>query len=1175
MSASKKSIESIRSYLSQMNSPPASSIGQVGDDGAVAPSTLSSSKSHVSSRSHQFNDERSPTVSFSINKIAESSMKSPSSSSFLSQQNSNLNHSSTRSSHGGQSATSVASSHIDNATSASEATASTSNHRNAMGIMGINTGTGKHSEKSETSESLCNFSKSTPFRVDFEKLHNQSSHHSERTMFSSEDEHGGVIGSPLSAFSAVGGMGDVGSNFRGGRLNMDENGGDNANHRHHGLLDSREKSHGTALMDDTNSASDDIGMGTGMGMAEMRKSRETSLLVSPRLSTTTETTPSTLRRQAASPPDSASHNASPKDKQKSRLHSIRSDLYASADDNSPAVTRTSTASVRGAGITKIQRDPTPYQNRSVHLTSPIGSVSSAASHNNNNASHVMRSGGSSQSDQSSRSGRDPPAKSPFGTIVSSHNRHHFYKAAPNNLLQSHQQYNEENELSMIQEDGSIIDESTMLNQSHASTVTALTVPRTPVTRKMLNNTTNSTSARKNHRETPSATPMSSISTEKLLRRPSQAMRDSFSALASHTAHQLEDVWDLVGVAPEDRAAQLADLVEKIQTLCEEKVDEERGLAEQFRKEIEEARKEWEESCRALQIGEKDPTASLKRDPSAMTLGEDGVSLQTEYEAILGRLESIRAVKAVAVEDIQGSQKRIYEAYAALNGCSLEDAMEASELEQWRDTEIFLTEERRGLFRSKAEEMEESVALRAQAVVSLIRDCQSLIYELKIVPSGYIDADEHDMVSCCDSGNYGPGGDEEVGRSEDDLKIMKSLKVRDSISQEEGQNRRSRGRSISDYTIVSLFESSSCTGISNEALERLTNRLAELNGEKRRRRARLGEMGTAIAALWTMLRVPPEEQRAFTENVRGLGMDTIRLGERELIRLHELKSEMIGKLIREQREQIAVLWEKTNATESEKASFRTYYEVNADEELTDDLLKKHEDYVEALNAKLEKIQPILDLIAKREAIIADRFELENLQKDPDRLKQRGASLTKQLMKEEKMSRRVKKELPKITHVLERTLTAWYEDNRPPDAEESDDPDSGHFMYQNAPYLHTMQMQEEDWRKRKERGEQERQRKRQEERAASSNAAFGSTYSKLPGKKWHPSAAGPPKSMPLGPSGGDLRPRSASNVRGRPLADVSSSRQNVPRPASRPRNEQGKKTVAGTIPSYRAVSAPRMR
>ncbi|KAL7461499.1 hypothetical protein ACHAXS_004049 [Conticribra weissflogii] len=926
-----------------------------------------------------------------------------------------------------------------------------------------------------------------------------------------------------------------------------------------------------------------MGMGTEVGMTGMRNRRETSLLVSPRLSTTIEATPSTLKRQAASPQNSASHNASPGDKQKSRLHSVRSDLYASADDNSPAATRTSTASAIGVGITKIQRDPTPYQNRSLHVTSPMGSVSSVTSHNNNNASHVMRSGGSSQSDQSSRSGRDPPAKSPFGTIVSSHNRHHFYKAAPNNLLQSHQQYNEENELSMIQEDGSIVDESTMLNQSHASTVTALTLPRTPVTRKMLNNNCNSGSTKKNQRESPNAlngnnafsnTPMSTISTEKLLRRPSQAMRDSFSALASQTAHQLEDVWDLVGVAPEDRAAQLADLVEKIQTLCEEKVNEERGLAEQFRKEIEEARKEWEESCKALQIGEKDPTASLRRDPSAMTLGEDGVSLQTEYEAILGRLESIRAVKAVAAEDIEGSQRRIYEAYAALHGCSLEEAMEAPALERWRDTITVLTEERRDFFRSKAEEMEESVDSRTQAVVSLIRDCQSLIYELKIVPPGCFDADEHDMVSCCDSGNYGPGGDEEVGRSEDDLKIMKSLKLHDSISHTEEERRRSRGRSVSDYTIVSLFESPSCTGISNDALERLTNRLAELNGEKRRRRAKLGEMGTAIAALWTMLRVPPEEQRAFTENVRGLGMDTIRLGERELIRLHELKSEMIGKLIREQREQIAELWEKTNATESDKASFRSYYEVNADEELTDDLLKKHEDYVEALNAKLEKIQPILDLIAKREAIIADRFELENLQKDPDRLKQRGASLTKQLMKEEKMSRRVKKELPKITHILEKTLTEWYEDNRP-HSEEIDDPDLGHFMYQNAPYLHTMQIQEEDWRKRKERGEQERQRKRQEERAASTNAVFGSTYSKLPGKKWHPSAAGPPKSKPSGPSGGDPRPRSASNVRGRPLADVSSSRQNVPRPASRPRNDPGKKTVVGSIPSYRAVSAPRMR
>ena len=1031
----------------------------------------------------------------------------------------------------------------------------------------------ERSKRSETSESLCNFSNSTPYRIGTRGM----------TPFSS-DEHGGIIGSPLSAFSAVGVV--AGGNAAGaagssrGRASTSIGG---SYERDGGAPGSGGSSAKRSTLVGNSMAYDGMG---GIGMVGDHSGREASLLVSPRLSTTfnNETTPSTVRRQA-SPPGSVTSSAS-RNHQESRFNSIRSDLYDSAS-TSPAL-----------GAVKLsQRDPTPCQYRSNPLSSPMGgSVSSAASHSNNdsnssNHNHLMRSGGSNRSDQSSRSGRDPPAKSPFGTaIVASshhHNQHHSYKSTPNHHSQSHH-YNEENELSMIQEDGSVIDESAVLNQSQASTVTALTAPRTPVMRKMYNNANNNTAH--NPPDTASSiisgmggfghnTPMSTISTDKLLRRPSQAMRDSFSQLASHTAHQLEDIWDLVGVIPEERAAQLADLVEKISTLCDEKIAEERGLADQFRKEIDEARKEWEESCQALQIGDqKDPVASLRRDPSATTsLGEEeGISLQSEYEAILGRLESIRSVKAVATEDIVGSQSRIYEAYAALNGCSAEEATNSSELESWGDTTTDLTEERRELYRSKAQELEESVASRTKAVVSLVRECQGLIHELKIVPPGCLDDDEQEMGgSFCDSGNYGPGGEEEVGRSEDDLKIMKSLKLlEDSSSHGDGQRRRSRGRSASDYTIASLFESPTCTGIGKESLERLTGRLAELNGEKRRRRAKLGEMGTAIAALWTMLRVPQEEQRAFTESVRGLGMDTIRLGERELIRLHELKAVMIGKLIREQRDKIADLWEKTNTTDAEKASFDCYYNINADDKLTDKILAKHEEYVAFLNAKLEKMQPILDLIAKREAIIADRFELENFQKDPDRLKQRGASLTKQLMKEEKMSRRVQKELPKITQMLENTLIEWYEDNRPAGSEERLDSDLGHFMYQNAPYLKTIETQEDDWKRRKERGEQERQRKRQEERTASTGSAFGSSYAKLPGKKWHPSMAGPPKSKPSGPSGSD-RPRSASNVRGRPLTDVSSSRQNVSRAASRPRNDLDKKAVPGNIPSYRATSAPRMR
>mmetsp|Transcript_6451 Transcript_6451/g.9751 ORF Transcript_6451/g.9751 Transcript_6451/m.9751 type:complete len:166 (+) Transcript_6451:1-498(+) len=164
-----------------------------------------------------------------------------------------------------------------------------------------------------------------------------------------------------------------------------------------------------------------------------------------------------------------------------------------------------------------------------------------------------------------------------------------------------------------------------------------------------------------------------------------------------------------------------------------------------------------------------------------------------------------------------------------------------------------------------------------------------------------------------------------------------------------------------------------------------------------------------------------------------------------------------------------------------------------------------------------------------------------------------------MKEEKMMRRVQKELPKITQHLEKKLKEWYVMNKPSQTDDDDvrDEDLGHFMYKGHPYLRTMKTQEHEWMTRKERGEQERQRKRQEER--SSGSAFGSTYSKLPGKKWNP----PP---------GD-RPRSASNMRpgSRGLRPGDVNRVN------RPGEKSIKPVMTSKSSGYgaRAASAPRAR
>lgn len=65
----------------------------------------------------------------------------------------------------------------------------------------------------------------------------------------------------------------------------------------------------------------------------------------------------------------------------------------------------------------------------------------------------------------------------------------------------------------------------------------------------------------------------------------------------------------------------------------------------------------------------------------------------------------------------------------------------------------------------------------------------------------------------------------------------------------------------------------------------------------------------------MLHVPNEEQRAFSESINGLGMETLNKGEKEMARLYQMKEDMMGNLILDCRERVEKLWEETNATPS--------------------------------------------------------------------------------------------------------------------------------------------------------------------------------------------------------------------------------------------------------------------
>ena len=504
----------------------------------------------------------------------------------------------------------------------------------------------------------------------------------------------------------------------------------------------------------------------------------------------------------------------------------------------------------------------------------------------------------------------------------------------------------------------------------------------------------------------------------ILLSPSRTIADSLTALASSTAQQLEHVWDEVGYNPEERASQLSDLLRQFRNLCDDKISEERGVAETFRAEIKDAQEELQQTGKALkQLVEP----QLLRD--TMT----GYSLTDQLAALEQALEGLRKAAEMARQDLTECREYLMEAHEAL-GLELE--------EQWTDIESDWTVERREAFHVKVAETKQNVSTRTVAVVGLVQDCQHLMHELRI------DAEESPL-DCRIAGS--------VVRAKDDT-----------------------------YMLTSRLETDTCVGIGSNVLEDLSHRAAQLTSERKLRKTRLQEIGTEIGTLWEKLRVPEDEQRKFTQGVQGLGNDTMFKGEEELLRLHKLKGDMLGKLVVEARERIADLWDETNTPPEQQRSFAPYWE-ETEALWNDELLDKHDDYVFVLEGRLEQMKPILRIIGRREEILEERMEYEELQQNSDRLKQRGAALTKQLMREEKMAKRIKRELPKLSSTLVDKLQEWK-------TEHGED-----FSCGGQIYLEEMERQEEEWKLYKENEVKAKLMKKQEERTKVENR-FGGQHKK---------------------------------------------------------------------------------
>lgn len=137
-----------------------------------------------------------------------------------------------------------------------------------------------------------------------------------------------------------------------------------------------------------------------------------------------------------------------------------------------------------------------------------------------------------------------------------------------------------------------------------------------------------------------------------------------------------------------------------------------------------------------------------------------------------------------------------------------------------------------------------------------------------------------------------------------------------------------------------------------------------------------------------------------------------------------KTEFAAKLhglIGNVRQAIAKVWEEMRVGPATRHKLFPGFFVPGPEGFDEALFEAHEAYLASALVYLEGMKPILRGLEKREELRAEKTEYEAIISDPSRLLAKGSSAAR--LREEKLERRVKKELPAVTSKLRKSVQEW--------------------------------------------------------------------------------------------------------------------------------------------------------
>ncbi|KAI9801553.1 MAG: hypothetical protein M1825_003232 [Sarcosagium campestre] len=231
----------------------------------------------------------------------------------------------------------------------------------------------------------------------------------------------------------------------------------------------------------------------------------------------------------------------------------------------------------------------------------------------------------------------------------------------------------------------------------------------------------------------------------------------------------------------------------------------------------------------------------------------------------------------------------------------------------------------------------------------------------------------------------------------------------------------------DTTIVQNHrDSPEQIGLHKEDLQRLKEKKEKLVEEKRGREVRLKDLRVTVEGLWDRLSIEEHERKRFLNGNRGCGIRQINEFEDELARLNELKRQNLHLFVEDARCRLQDLWDALYFSEEDMLEFTPAFS----DVYSDALLSAHEGEITRLETLRDQRAPVLQLIDKHRSLMDDRNALAQSSQDASRLMARGQRGEKRdptrLLREEKMRKRITKELPKIEADLRKVLEDWEAD-----------------------------------------------------------------------------------------------------------------------------------------------------